>query len=590
MPRLALHWSLRLYPALALAGVILDVRDANACGGCFHGAAPVVVDTGFVTDHRMVLSMSPTQTVLWDQVRFTGSPKDFAWVLPIKPGARIEMSHDAWIAALDATTQTVITGPTPPTCSGGGGGGGAAPTEYTSAGPPSGGCGGGFASGGGVSTYNVPVAEDASAGGAPAAGQGTETVQVVSQQVVGPYDAVTVHSTMGEALGDWLRANGYVLPATIQPVVDAYAGAGFDFIALKLAPGVGIQAMQPVRVVTPGADPTLPLRMVAAGVGAHVGLELYVISEGRYHPANFPDVTIDFTRLAWDPTLGLSNYTQLVQQALAAGSGTGWLTESSQMVNVGPTISPNGLSSLYRSRCTTEVYVSTCAPSMAGAPAGGDGGARDGSAIVDAADEERAQATADADGGSAVDAYAMIDASDAADVQSTDAGGPDEGGNDGGDGAPAVDEAGSSSAGGGDAGVACGSKTVQPCDDLDVAMVGIAGNPWLTRLRASFPAAALSTDMVLEATTSQLPVSSQHSTNAYTVPSYDPCPPATSAATMATVPAMQAAPPSSAGGCACRIAKARRGHGRAMDAALLLFGAAGFAMRLRRRSRRGAER
>jgi hypothetical protein len=575
--------------------LVLNARDANACGGCFHKPA-VVVDTGFVTDHRMVLSMSPTQTVLWDQVRYTGSPEDFAWVLPIKPGARIEMSHDAWIAALDATTQTVITGPTPLTCGGGGGGGGGgAPTEYTSTSPPSGGggCGGSFASGGGVSTYYVPQGDDASAGGVTTTTTpGTETVQVVSQQVVGPYDAVTVHSTQGEALGDWLRANGYALPASVQPVVDAYAGAGFDFIALKLAPRVGIQAMQPVRVVTPGADPTLPLRMVAAGVGVHVGLELYVLSEGRYHPANFPDATVDFGQLAWDPYLGLSNYTQLAQQALAAGSGTGWLTESSQRVDVAsgfvPGFSNPGLSSLYQSTCTTEVYVPTCLPAMGSAPVAGDGGPGDDSAVTDAMDAGEAQATDAADARNPDDALAMLDAADATGDEAGDAasareGG--EGGDDGGDAGTVVDGAAVSTMASGDGGDggSCGPTRVQPCDDLSVALVGIpTGSLWVTRLRADFPAVALSTDMVLEATASQVAVSSQHHTDAYTVPQPNTCPPMP-ASTAAPPPAVPVAPPSRASGCACRVERARRG--RYADATWLSLGAAGLAFGLRRRRR-----
>src|SRR5258708_39391859 len=88
----------------ACAALMVDARDAQACGGCFHERPPpsVVIDPSIVTDHRMAFSMSPVQTVLWDQVRYAGSPKDFAWVLPVKPGARVELSHDAWIAALDA--------------------------------------------------------------------------------------------------------------------------------------------------------------------------------------------------------------------------------------------------------------------------------------------------------------------------------------------------------------------------------------------------------------------------------------------------------------------------------------------------------
>ena len=51
---------------------------------------------------------------------------------------------------------------------------------------------------------------------------GPPPVQVVSQSVVGPYDTVTVRASQGEALGDWLRANGYAVPAAIQPTIDAF--------------------------------------------------------------------------------------------------------------------------------------------------------------------------------------------------------------------------------------------------------------------------------------------------------------------------------------------------------------------------------
>ena len=105
--------------AVVAAWPVLEARDARACGGCFHPPPqPQEVDHSVVTDHRMAFSFSPAQTVLWDQIRYSGSPKDFAWVLPIRQGARIELSHDAWIAALAASTQTVITGPTPPSCGG----------------------------------------------------------------------------------------------------------------------------------------------------------------------------------------------------------------------------------------------------------------------------------------------------------------------------------------------------------------------------------------------------------------------------------------------------------------------------------------
>jgi hypothetical protein len=453
---------LRLFTALAFvapaAWVALGAHDAHACGGCFHPPPAREVASTVVTDHRMAFSMSLAQTVLWDQIRYSGSPTEFAWVLPVRQGARIELSHDSWIAALDASTAPVINGPSL-NCPATGGGGG---------------CG-------------FPSSSDSTPSAAYAGG-GDHSVQVVSQQVIGPYDAVTVRSTQGEALGDWLRTNGFDVSGAIQPTIDAYTVEGFDFIALKLRPGFGVQAMQPVRVVTAGADPTLPLRMVAAGVGARVGIVLFVLSEGRYHPKNFPDATIDWSRLAWDPNQQQSNYTTLVQQALTAATGTGWLTESAQPASmaVGAFGSFNpGLASAYETGCRTEVVAPMACATEAGAARGPAGAAEGGDA--EAGDDA-------ADGDVIGDAVVF-----------------DEG--EGGGGGP-------------DTGSEAGTCMAAPsCDDLAVAMTGIHGPLWVTRLRADLPASALASDLVLEATQSQTAVVNVHQTELYTIAGYAPaCP------------------------------------------------------------------
>jgi hypothetical protein len=472
--------------------VALGAHDARACGGCFHPSPTREVASTVVTDHRMAFSMSPKQTVLWDQIRYSGNPTEFAWVLPVRQGARIELSHDAWIAALDASTAPVINGPTV-NCPATGGGGG---------------CGFGGSSAGNA----TPSAAYAG---------GEHSVQVVSQQVIGPYDAVTVRSTQGEALGDWLRANGFDVSGAIQPTIDNYTNEGFDFIALKLRPGYGVQAMQPVRVVTDGADPSLPLRMVAAGVGARVGIVLFVLSEGRYHPKNFPDATIDWSLLAWDPNKQQSNYTTLAKQAFTAATGRGWLTESAQPANV----SPGGfggfnssLASAYGTSCRSESVVPMACGTEGGvsrpSPGVAEGGDRD------AAD-------------------------------------------DGGDGAAEIGDG-----GGGDGSIVAGSDAglcvpTQACDDLAVAMTGIGGPLWVTRLRADLSASDLSTDLVLEATPSQTTVSNVHQTEVYTIAGYSP-----------------PCPNGKNGSCAAASADARSRFG---DAAAFALGAGGLALALRRR-------
>lgn len=95
--------------ALALVPTLLASNDARACGGCFHVESET--ESTVVTGHRMAFAVSPTHTVLWDQIQYSGNPGSFAWVLPVKPGARIELSTDAWFEALDAATTAQIISP-----------------------------------------------------------------------------------------------------------------------------------------------------------------------------------------------------------------------------------------------------------------------------------------------------------------------------------------------------------------------------------------------------------------------------------------------------------------------------------------------
>src|SRR5262249_11992085 len=104
---------------------------------------------------------------------------------------------------------------------------------------------------------------------------------------------------------------------------------GFDFLALRLLPGQGVAAMQPVRVVSTGADPTLPLRMVAAGGGADVKVLLWGISEGRYEASNFSNTEGDFSKLEWPKNATSSNYDVLVNEAMTRNDGRNFTIEYS---------------------------------------------------------------------------------------------------------------------------------------------------------------------------------------------------------------------------------------------------------------------
>jgi hypothetical protein len=249
----------------------------------------------------MIFVSSPQQTTLYDMIKYSGSPSSFAWVLPIQGTVTVDLSSDVVFAALDQLTSPDIVPPPLPVC----------PVPANC--PECDFAGVGASSGGGSS----------GGGSAPVA------VTVLAQSVVGPYDTVQVQSTDPNALDTWLSANGYAVPQSVQPIIAAYVSEGFNFLALRLAPGQGVQAMRPVSVTSAGAGVTLPLRMVAAGTGATVGITLWAISAGRLEPQNFATFTIAPSDLVWDWSQSSSNYTTLQQQKETALGNAAWQTESS---------------------------------------------------------------------------------------------------------------------------------------------------------------------------------------------------------------------------------------------------------------------
>ena len=142
-----------------------------------------------------------------------------------------------------------------------------------------------------------------------------------------------LHSTDSSALDTWLTTNGFNIPAAVQPILDAYVKEGFDFLAMKLLPNQGVQAMRPVRVTTPGASLSLPLRMASVGTGAVTGITIWVVADGRYEPQNFPFFHIDDSQLVWDWSSNISNYTTLRVQNEAKLKNAGWEIESSIALN-----------------------------------------------------------------------------------------------------------------------------------------------------------------------------------------------------------------------------------------------------------------
>jgi hypothetical protein len=277
-------------------------RRASACGGCF--TPPLMQTVSDITDERMLLSVSSAQSTLYDQISYSGAPSSFAWVLPIHGTVTVGLSADVLFNSISTLTATQMNPPPQncpsPNCA-------LQNASATGSGSSSSGGGGDFAS--------------------------PPPVQVLAQANVGPYATVQLHSTDSSALDAWLAQNGYNIPTAVQPILDAYVKEGFDFLAMKLLPNQGVQAMRPVRVTTSGAGLSLPLRMASIGTGAVTGITIWVVADGRYEPQNFPFFHIDDSELVWDWSSLISNYTTLRVQKESALKNAGWEIESSIALN-----------------------------------------------------------------------------------------------------------------------------------------------------------------------------------------------------------------------------------------------------------------
>lgn len=262
---------------------------ANACGGCFGPSQTVQV----VTDHRMVMAVHADESILWDQIRYTGAPQDFSWVLPVSGDVRIELATNDFFELLDQLSAPQIRAP------------------FVNLSCP----------------YNDFSARDASA--ADVATASDAGVTILHEEVVGPYQTVTLRSTDANALNVWLASNAYVVPPAIQPVIQYYVDRHMDFVALRLAPAETVQAMQPIRIHYATPNMTLPLRMVSAGVSDKVGITLWVFGTGRTEAMNYANATIDASQLAWNWDTSSSNYGDVFNATVRnTANGRVWITEA----------------------------------------------------------------------------------------------------------------------------------------------------------------------------------------------------------------------------------------------------------------------
>lgn len=244
------------------------------------------------------------------------------------PAALSRCVRNALVEALDRLTTPAISATATQYCPANPGSSRAVPVTSSSAG--SGGCGGD------TSSLSYDPGSAGGGGGLTDATRdyrGTENATIgMGDTVAGPYAALTMPAT---DFTTWSERNGYAVPGETRDAVRHYEQLSSNLLVLRLRPQKGVSAIQPVRVRFEGYVPTLPLRMIAAGVADKVGLSLVVLSYATTQAANFTNELIPESQIAWDFAAGRSNYRSLFDRAIRLGGGRVWVLETAQTITSG---------------------------------------------------------------------------------------------------------------------------------------------------------------------------------------------------------------------------------------------------------------
>jgi hypothetical protein len=132
----------------------------------------------------------------------------------------------------------------------------------------------------------------AAGGAAPEGGAGAPPVTLLERRALGPFDVSTLAASDADALGAWLKANGYQLPDDLVAVIQPYIAQGWYYIAVRLRPGQGETLggrLDPLWVAFPSDQIIYPMRVLRLALPhraphdppSRLPLFLYVLADHR---------------------------------------------------------------------------------------------------------------------------------------------------------------------------------------------------------------------------------------------------------------------------------------------------------------------
>jgi hypothetical protein len=275
--------------AAAAAAFVLSSapRGAEACGGFFCSRTPVDQ-----TAEHILFTINPDVTVsAYVQISYAGDKDNFAWIVPVPGVPKLATDFpELAFQALDVATQ---------------------PQYFKN-------------------VCFAPEFAAPGAGGARSADAGAVAnngVNVISRQVVGPYDTTTLEGTSADLIVQWLQTNGYRITDKMIPVLAPYVADGMKFVALRLTPQAGVSDVKPLTMTYPGNQPWIPIRLTAVAAQPEMGIVAWVLGDKRYAPDNYQDLKIADSLITFDQYGNQNNYLTVVSKEADKVGGEAFVTE-----------------------------------------------------------------------------------------------------------------------------------------------------------------------------------------------------------------------------------------------------------------------
>ncbi|MFK3735570.1 DUF2330 domain-containing protein [Streptomyces sp. NPDC088090] len=130
--------------------------------------------------------------------------------------------------------------------------------------------------------FDTDFGDGAVSGAAPGGAVG-----VVGRERLGPFDVARLTATDPEALGTWLRTNGFELPDRLTPELRPYVDRKWEYVAVRLAPekrGERLYGeLTPLRIAFASTELVYPMRLSRLAATPQT-LGLSVLAAHRMEP------------------------------------------------------------------------------------------------------------------------------------------------------------------------------------------------------------------------------------------------------------------------------------------------------------------